>query len=335
MPSEEFTADLTYRPMREDEVQVAADLYDLAGWGPVEAEWIRQWCFEGPLGPSLVMVAVKPHGAIVGMLIFSPMQVQLFDRVGIACRGRAAILLPEFRFSARQERGDDDEFGPILVLSQTANEHIDARGWEFHLGLPHPRMQARMEQHPLPPDIAPPITSSCSFAGVKIEFVDVPAGPIPLEVSLRTPPFPPEYDDLWRRARLNLDIECAVLRNAEGLDQARGSQPTLECRHPRTHELLGYATFTDKREAKLQDILAVDGDALVLVAESTANWLRVHHEELELDFASALVHPTYAAALDAAGAYEIDWPFMLYLESYRPEPRPELDAERWYVATGD
>src|SRR5436190_12192702 len=243
MSSNDPAADLRYRRMREDDVDDVVDLFNLAGWGPMKAEWIVDWFFRGPLGPALVMVAVDPSDRARGMIMFSPVQVQLFDRVGIACRGRSAILAPELRRSARGVTEPDDELDPLLNMVRAATEQLDELGWEFTFGLPNPTVAQRgrdvEEDHP---EIVT-ARSDRDFRGLKVRFEDIPPGPIPLRVQEPTRPFGPEYDELWARARANLGIECAVLRNAEGLHQTRGDQPMLECRDRQGDELLGYAVY--------------------------------------------------------------------------------------------
>src|SRR3954469_4611886 len=98
MTKNDPAAGLTYRLMREDEVDTAVRLFDLAGWGPMQSDWLHRWFFEaGPLGLPIVVVAVDPSDEVLGMMTYSPYEVQLFDRVGLACRGRATILDPRIR----------------------------------------------------------------------------------------------------------------------------------------------------------------------------------------------------------------------------------------------
>jgi hypothetical protein len=175
-----------------------------------------------------------------------------------------------------------------------------------------------------------------SFGTLKLQFAGVDPGTIPLEVAVKQGEFGAEYDALWERARRNLGIECALLRNARALNQAHAWMLTLECREPRSSELLGYATFFDRPEgALLYDILASDDEALGAVADSAVNWARRHGESFGLESASCLAHPIYADALRACGAEDVKWAFVLSLRTADSTPRPEFDPNRWYVTAGD
>src|SRR4051794_23255888 len=136
-------ADLTYRLLRDDELDGIVRLYDLAGWGPADASWFERWFFRGRLGPAVVAVAVNAEDELLGMMTFTPVEVQLFQRTAVACRGRATVLDARIRRSARGVTGDLDELDPVRRLSAAARPHIVERGWELHFALPNVRMLSR------------------------------------------------------------------------------------------------------------------------------------------------------------------------------------------------
>lgn len=324
---------LTYRPLHgRREMPGIARLFDLAGWGPVDADQLADWFLsDGPLGLSLIMVIANEQEELVGMTMWSPCRVQLFDRIGVATRGRAFVLAPELRRSARGVHMIDDT-DPGQRLQQATEPYIDERGWEFTYGLPNPRVRNREELLEVP---LVGINSTCEYGlGLRVDIDDEPGGPTPLTVGVADS-LTPEYDVLWQRARAGLDIHCAVLRDTSGLAHVRDRQLLLECRNTRSGELLGYAVFLDQRKGKLHDILAVDPDAMRLVARSTVNWLRDHPDEHEIQYFNTVPHPKYRDALVDAGAYEIDWLFSFYVGTHHETPRDELNADAWYVTTGD
>jgi hypothetical protein len=320
---------LTYRPLRgRQEIEGIAKLYDIAGWGPADPARLADWLLsEGPLGPYLVMVIVNERDELVGMTMFGPYRVQLFDRVGIAARGRAMVLAPELRRSARNARVIDQAH-PAHKLFQVARRYLDERGWEFTFGLPNPSLAGPRARSVLPEEGT---NSTCDYGlALRIDPEDVP-GPMPLDVS-PADEFGPEYDTLWQRARDSLDIKCAVLRDAVGLTHSRAGQLHLECRTRESGELLGYAVLLEKGGKKLQDVLAVDDDAMHLVVRSVVSWLR---DNRDLEYFASVPHPTYRNALIASGAYEIDWQFSFSVSTHHESDQPELDANNWYVTAGD
>ncbi|HEX5268009.1 MAG TPA: hypothetical protein VFW24_14685 [Acidimicrobiales bacterium] len=329
---------LTYRPLREDELGVVVHLYDLAGWGPVTEQWVRSWLVHGPLGPALVMGIVDDRGEVLGMTTYGAVRVQTFDEEVLACRGRAAVLVPELRRSGRRVSAVD-EHDPLYQLSLAARAHLRDRGWTLLYGIPHPTMQKRSDI-----SVAPPLgrRDRCAIPGVRFEIAGVEPGPMPLDVTIGERPGE-EYDRLWIRARVGLGIECAVLRDARGLAATRGNV-FIECRLPGSDELVGYwvVDVTSSGKGRLMDYLAADEDALLPVALTASNWLRRHQIPTDegpvtCRYVSCLAHERYSDALRGAGATDIDWPFAFSvscIDENGPD-RPEHDPRRWYVTTGD
>jgi hypothetical protein len=326
---------LTYRPLKgRDEMPGIARLFNLAGWGPIDDNTLADWFLSaGPLGPHLIMVVVDERDEIVGMIMWVPCPVQLFDRVGVAARGRGLVLDPQLRRSARGARIIEHDH-PARRLELESRRYLDERGWELIFGLPNPRLRTSEELLVEPLD---GIHSDCDYGpGLCVNIEEAAGGPTPLTVSVADA-LTPEYDVLWKRAREALDIRCAVLRDATGLAYVRAYHKffRLECRHPRNGELLGYTVLRDEKESRLEDILAVDDDALHLVARSTVNWLRDHQDVYEIEFFNSVAHPLYRQALVDAGAFETDWIFSLHVGSHHETPREELKAENWYATIGD
>src|SRR5437667_841473 len=95
------------------------------------------------------MVIADEREELLGMTMYGPYRVQLFDRVGVAARGRAAVLAPQLRRSGRSTTVVD-ETDPLYLLSRASRPYIDERGWEFTFGLPNPRMLRRREKSIVP-----------------------------------------------------------------------------------------------------------------------------------------------------------------------------------------
>ena len=324
---------LSYRPIRdESELPWIARLFDIAGWGPVPAERLGQWFMGGELGGSIIMVVADDKaGEVLGMSVMSPYRVWLMDRVGVACRGRAAVLDPRLR---RLGRGvnDVDETDPLYKLGLVSREIMDERGWEFSYGLPNPKIVKREELRTIPVEGC---ESKCELGlGLLIDLEQGPPLGSNLEVRTGTE-FGPEYDILWERAKKSLGIECAVLRNAEGLAHARSNQFRLEFRRPVSEELVGYATFQNMRNGKLQDILALDEEAMEQVMRSMVDWLRTYPDAHNMWSLTSTPHPAYRSALEAVRPSEVDWMFSISLNTHHDRVGPEFDATKFYVTTGD
>src|SRR5215211_1769244 len=149
MATTEPAPDLTFRPMAHVDLDAVVRMYDDAGWGPMPRETLQQWFFSGGAhGGPLVMAAVQPDGSVVGMIVLYPREVQLFERVGVACRMAGAVLAPHVRWSARADAADtstaDDFTGPLIDMLRASDEHVEARGWELMFALPHPRLAGRV-----------------------------------------------------------------------------------------------------------------------------------------------------------------------------------------------
>lgn len=320
---------LTYRPMKgEHELTGVCELYDIAGWGPVTPEQLKSWFVETPLGPSLMMVIADERDRLMGMSISSPYEVQLFEETAIAVRGRSSILRPELRRSGRGITTVDID-DPLRLLGVAARPYVDERGWKLHFSLPNPLFLKRDEMRTYEDE---EITRDRAIhgPGLRIDIDERSGHSSPLLVSVGED-FGPEYDVLWDRARSGLGIECAVLRNARGLARARRGQFRLEVRHPSSEELIGYAIFGWQ---KLHDVLAVDGEALELVLRESIAWLRANPQP-RLRFFNSYPHPLYRELLMDEGAFETDWIFSFSVSTREKDPGPELDAQRWYVTTGD
>ena len=333
MTTHDIAPDLSYRVLHEDEVDRAADLFEISGWG--RPDWLQQFLFGGPLGPGVVVVAVNPSDDVLGVMCFTPCETQLFDRVAIAGRVRMMVLAPEVRRDARGIGGRVDDLDHGLRMLNTGLHLVQERGWALTYAFPDPRLVALMDRLGFE-ERTDGVEHRRSFGTLKVGFADVEPGPIPLDVAVKEGEFAAEYDVLWDRARRNLGIECAVLRNARVLNRAHAWMLTLECREPRSRELMGYATFLNREEgALLYDILATDDEAMTAVVQSAVNWLRRHGGSFELEWATCLAHPIYADALRACGAEDIKWTFVLSLRTTDSRPLPEFDPHRWYVTAGD
>jgi len=322
--------DLTYRPLRGDgELHHISRLYDLAGWGPVAPETLGRWFLHGQLGGGVIMViADDRNDEILGMTLWSPYRLWLRDRVGIAARGRAAVLDPRLRRSGRGTTAVDAS-DPLRLLSTAALPVLRERGWEFTFSLPNPvivRRRALRTVAPLTPE------SNVEFGpGL---FIPIEGAPL-IEPSLdvcRGGEIGPEYDALWEAARTGLGLECALLRNAEGLGHVRGRTPRLEFRHPGSPELVGYACISDHT---LSDVLAPDRETLALVVQSTVAWLRAHPAEIECEELFTLPHPISTDAIRQFATTESDWIFSLSVDSLDPAAEPPFGAETFYVTAGD
>jgi hypothetical protein len=346
MTSTEPMVHVTYRELRQTDLDAVAGLFDLAGWGPVPTETLHEWYFSD-LDP-VVAVAANDRDEARGIMAFFPYRVQLFDRVGIAYRGRGAVLAPELRYSTRQPTDAEDSADPFTGMGVYAIERIAERRGAFVFGLPHQRVRTRQARREAEKgSVSDPAESDGSnseheFGALKFDLTEQPTRRLPLDVTPTLGPFGSDYDALWDRARPGLGIQCSVARDADGLTRIRRSRAhdprmelRLECRPRARSELVGYTIVRDETEGQLLDILALDDTALHEVATSIVNWLRAHQDSVSTQFLSSIAHSTYAQALRDAGAGEIDWPFALQIYAMDPEPRPELDAARWYVTTGD
>lgn len=322
--------DLTYRPLKGDgELHHISRLFDLAGWGPIAPETLGRWFLHGQLGGGVIMViADDRNDEILGMTLWSPYRMWLNDRIGIAARGRAAVLDPRLRRSGRGATAVDAH-DPLHLLSAAALPVLRERGWEFTFSLPNPVIVRRRALRTVAPLT---VESNVEYGpGLFIPIEDAPPIEPTLEVR-RGEEIGPEYDALWDGACDGLGVECALLRNAEGLGHIRGRSPRLEFRHPGSTALVGYACISDHT---LSDVLAVDHETLGLVVQSTVAWLRAHPGEIECEELFTLPHPIGEDAIRQFETTESDWVFSLSVNSLDSATEPPFAAERFYVTAGD
>lgn len=323
-------ATLTYRPLDQTrELGAVVRLFDLAGWGPITEADVRSWLLDDPEGPWLVMGAVRETGPeVLGVAMYSPHRVQLFDRVGRACRARSVVLDPRMR---RTGRGvvEVDEGDPVRRMNVASRAERTRLGWEFVFSLPNPKMVRRSELETYPEDTSGSRVTLGNGLRLDLRHGAAASG----RVAPADGPPGAEYDDLWPAAREGLGIECAVVRDASSVDRRSGLR--LELRAPGTGHLLGYTVFSDDAGGKLEDALAVDAAALEELLAGSVGWLRAHPTAHELEFANSTPHPVYRDHLLALGATEIDWLFGFSVRAFPPREAPELDAARWYVTVGD
>jgi hypothetical protein len=224
-----------------------------------------------------------------------------------------------------------DESDPLRDLSRAARQELNERGWYITVGLPNPKVLKRMELM-----VVEPINhQSFEIYGDsrKVDLVDSEPGRASLELT-RSNEIGPEYDRLWDAARKNLGIECSLLRDARGLRAGRGRSFRLEARRPGSPELVGYASF-NTFEWNLDDVLAVDAEAMVEVLTSATSWLRTNRDQHRMESYTAVPHPAHREALDVIGTVDIDWLYSFSVSVPFDRVGPEADASRWYATAGD
>ena len=321
---------LEYRPLRvSDKLAQVVRLFELAGWGPLTEADVESWIRDDPQGEWLVMVAAdEPRHELLGVSMYSPHRVQLFDRVGLACRARSVVLDPRLRRAARGTDAvtEDDPLRRMVLASRPLRNEL---GWEFTFSLPNPKMTRRSELHTYADDAASDRITLGN--GLRIELQDGPSMAGAVAAAESAPGA--EYDELWQAAREGLGIECAVVRDATAVGRRPGVR--LELRRPGTGALRGYAVFSDDAGGKMEDVLAEDTDAMHELLAGAVGWLRANPTVHELEFFNSLPHPMYRDALLALGAAEVDWLFAFSVTAHPPRTAPELVASRWYVTIGD
>ena len=89
------------------------------------------------------------------------------------------------------------------------------------------------------------------------------------------------------------------------------------------------------RNGKLQDILALDEEAMEQVMRSMVDWLRTYPDAHNMWSLTSTPHPAYRSALEAVRPSEVDWMFSISLNTHHDRVGPEFDATKFYVTTGD
>jgi hypothetical protein len=320
---------LVFREFRPDDLDELLGLWDIAGWGPVRPNYFRRRYLEGPYGPARIFL-IEQHGRLVGTTLTDFKPAYLLGETKLVIRGHAAVLVPDLRRSARNAGMDAEH--PIVRLARFAEPIIDRYDFAASYGLPAAAVQGWPREL-----FTTKAGAELPLGGIRIDLADVKAGTPPLDVG-RINYFSAMYDGLWQRAIRGLGIECAVVRDATWLNHLRQADLMLECRLPRTGELVGYATFFHARhpDGQLADVLAVDRDALGAVIRSVMPWLREASSDVHrMTSVSSVAHPWLVQPFLDAGGRSLDWPFVLRTGAPGPTLGPEHDPPKWYVTTGD
>ena len=321
------------RPLRGvQELPDVCRLYELAGWGSIPVETMERMFFQGPNGPALIMVlADVATDQIMGMMAFTPHRVQIGETREIGSRSRSAILDPSLRRKATgQIAGSDDD--PLRILIEASLPHRLDRGWRISFTLPNPLFRKRRAGRA--PDPARVISFIDLGHQLRIKLSESTRTVDTIVAVPANTPAGPEYDDLWERARQNVPIQNAVVRDAQA-QRGLASHLRLELRNPRTGALRGYMRLKPDKGGRLEDILAEDSETFDELIGSSVAWLNSNHDRHTMRKVVSLPHPAFADSLRRAGATERDYFFTFSVRCLDNVVGPHSDAANWYVTMGD
>lgn len=315
-----------------DELPEVQRLYDLAGWGPISLESLERMFFTGSNGPALIMVLANAEtDQIMGMTAFTPHRVQIGDAQEVASRARSAILDPSLRRSTTGRVVVDDQ-DPLRRITQASLPFRLARGWRISYALPNPLFRERNQSRT--PEVSATRSTVDLGYGLRFKLSESTRSVDTIVPVSADTPAGPEYDDLWERARRNLNIRNAVVRDAQG-QRGLTTHIRLELRNPRTGTLRGYMRLKPDKVGRLEDLLAEDHGTFDELIDSSLAWLEANRSQHTMRKLVSLPHPIFAESLQRSGAIENDYFFTFFVRSLDGVVGQHSDAANWYVTMGD
>lgn len=316
---------LTFRRATEEDLPAVFALWDIGGWGPVRPAWFRRRFLEGPLGPAFITVAEDPHGKLVASTTTDYKQALLGGEPGIVRRGHALVVAPEWRRSSRAT-GEYKASELIPTMGRWTVDALATDGASATYALPNPSLHGR-------PNVSGADTQYVDYKCLRIEMADLPELARDLDV-VPVRSFHTEYDRLWERSRRGLGFRSAVVRDAKSLNHFRSGGTILECRLPKTAELVGYVAMGRN---SLGDALAVDRDALVSCLRSAFMYVREAPDRVTSKWVTAIAHPWVDETLRDLGGFEVDWVWRMTVTPPNAIDRlkPEYAPADWWVTAGD
>lgn len=320
---------LTYRLFEDDDLPGLLRLWEEAGWGTLSPEQWREWFTDGPLGPSLVTVAIDERGEVVAQEVFAPSRAVVAGREVRALRFSAPIVREGLRGGSLR-----DGTHPVFGLFKAAETAAAERGFSVVYSLP--------EHAWLPIFRIAPRYGILPFAEAAYSCAALPiAAAHTREIELATrgfvargvAEFSDEYEQLWREAKESFPIDCGVVRDTAWLSFRNSGRIAVEVRESSTERLVGYSA-TKKQTGLVADLLAREPGELKNVIAATLRWL--NDEQSTLTHLKVMRTPTLAPVIDALGFTPIDYRFGFTCKAFNGAfTLEDVAPERWYILPGD
>jgi predicted N-acetyltransferase YhbS len=310
---------ITCRPFRPSDLPAVSRLWaDEAGWGGLTAETWAEWFERTPHGPCLVLVAESGR-EVVGQIVFTPTILQCAGAQFRSLRMSAPIVRRDWR---------DGRIASLSLLHPVVKLWSDgliagaAAGYRVVYALPDPAW-------------APVLARTGRFQMTDVEFWQhsLEASRAPTGWSARRcDEFGPAHEEVFRTACEQLEINCTVRRTSEWLRYRLGGHLTVDVFGP-DGRLSGYVAV-HPGTGLIQDVLAVDGDALTASIQTFLAWLA--QAEPPMAIIKAMATRFLKSALAAAGFRPVDYRGTLAVDVLDPRLNPaEFDPDLWYSVPAD
>jgi hypothetical protein len=227
----------------------------------------------------MIIIARDHDGSIAGQETFVPTRIFANGHEYRALRVVAPILHERFRQPDLRHPSH-----PAIAMLIAGLKEASERNYQFvyffpaYGWLPIVRLLPRITTYP---------SESASFdcAGIPLSEKENFLPPDPAYHITLSNGFGSEYDDLWEEAKLNLPLNCAVVRRSGWLKWKLGNHLVFELRNNSNNLLRGYCAIR-KNTGLLEDVLAPSGallETLIIMTVNKLHTLNSHRVDLPFE----------------------------------------------------
>jgi hypothetical protein len=329
---------LRFRLFQDDDLQGLQRLWEQTDWCPDDG-WSDWYLSRHLYGQPIVAVALDEQDEIAAQLEFQSCLVQIGEQETRAVRLAAAILRQDLR--SRQLHNLSH---PMLQLFRVGMEAAVSDGYHLLFATPHvnwlPVLQWANRMGVPSFQI---MTQACQAAlidsaeGATVSPASVLFGGGRF-IATQGTEFGVDYDALWRRARLSLPVDCAVVRSVSWLNAHNRGKIIIEIRDAHSCQLIGY-TAVRRHDGLIFDVLAGATTEFETVLAGTRQWVsrnRAAAVSADVKALKVLALPIMEPALRSVGFEEDPYVFAFACSSLDSVLSPAaISPEKWYIAAGD
>lgn len=313
-----MTEVLSYRPYQDSDFPGIKKLWaEEAHWGELTKDIWREWYVDIPNGPALIVVGVDGQGEPAAFATLTPYRFVCRDKEYLGARLASNVIASRFHGSMQ-----DLQKHPLLHLVLASRAQSIERGYAAMFGMPK---AAWMQMLRLGEKLGYPAIPRKKINCLELDLTDARLGQ---GIYLASPftTFRSEHEELWRAARGEMKVECAIQRDVATLNYRNGGYLNFEM-WGKSGELMGYTSV--RKDGLLFDIVARRPDLNDELVRATAIALQAEGRD-RLKVLAA----DYFTDLPSMGFAKSDYKFGFVCHPLIEELYETMYCDNWYLAGG-